>query len=269
MARSRKARQRDLQLIVVSAAVVIILIVIGFGFVTLRGRATEQNRPLDPVTLCPLSGPESVTVILVDKTDAITAVTQLDIRTRLQSYAERTPKYGALYLYALEGDSGDPISPVFMRCNPGSAEDTDPLVGSKERSQRRFDDGFKAPLDRMLDQLLDIRQAPTSPIIEGVQAAAVEAFGTDRATRVPRRLVVVSDFAQNSEHLSVYRGQMIGPDAERLGLLAPLRGVEVDILLIQRPSAGHEATQLLAAWQGYFEMSEADNDVSLRLTGAN
>jgi hypothetical protein len=269
VARSRKSRQRDLQLVLMAVAVVAILIAIVFGFMVLRGKATEQNRPLNDETLCPLTGPESVTVILVDKTDAITPVTQLDVRTQLQNYAANIPKYGALYLYALDDDGNELISPVFFRCNPGSADDVDPLVGSKERSQRRFDEGFKAPLNQMLDQLLDIQESPTSPIIEGVQAAALKAFTTAEAKRVPRHLVVVSDFAQNSNQLSVYRGQTLGPDAERLGLLAPLEGVTVDLLLIQRPSSGYNPDRLLADWQGYFEMSEARNGRSLKLTGAN
>lgn len=171
-----------------------------------RGQLAAERPPLDPETQCPLDGPRSVTVMLVDRTDPISAVSQLALRNELQSTAAKTPQYGALYLYAIDGALEGVAEPLFFRFNPGDPPDERGLTQSKAKVRKRFEQGFTVPLDAVMQDLVQVGTAHASPIIEAVQSAALTAFSAPGAEAAsPKRLVVVSDFMQNSDQVSFYR----------------------------------------------------------------
>ena len=96
--------------------------------------------------------------------------------------------------------------------------------------------------------------APRSPIIEAVDGA-VDApdFGS---TVKARRLVIVSDMAQNSPELSEYRGEGSGlevPDAVRGELARDLHGVAVRIHYVRRPElASIQTAAQRDFWRDWF-----------------
>ena len=79
---------------------------------------TARPPALDQASLCPVDGPRSVTVILLDSTDEIPDVGKREIRTILTDMAEALPAYGLLELRLL-----DPTRPggrsIVGKCNPG------------------------------------------------------------------------------------------------------------------------------------------------------
>lgn len=268
MAPSRRARQRDTRNLLLVGLVAALIIAVIVSFLAVLHRAKVQLVDTDPTTHCPKTGPVAITAILVDKTDSISPVTQLDIRKQLQDYAANIPRYGALYLYTLDENASGLITPIFFRCNPGQASDVDSLTGSKELAQRSFEQDFHGPLQAMLDGLLTNHTSPTSPIMEGVQAAAVEAFGGQQLAKVPKTMVVVSDFEQNSSRLSFYRGDL-SVDAASVGLTAPLQGATVDLLFILRPNSGIKPEAKLDAWLRYIDASQGRAGRDVKLAGAN
>src|ERR1700738_1271340 len=65
---------------------------------------TTAERPpsLDRSSLCPVDGPRSVTVVLLDSTDDIPAIGKQEIRTILVEVAETLPSYRLLEIRLLD-----------------------------------------------------------------------------------------------------------------------------------------------------------------------
>lgn len=273
MVRTRRSRRADRAKLYLGLVLLAVVLAVVVGALVLRGRVAADLVALDPQTQCPLDGPRSVTVVMVDRTDPISAITQLALRNELKGVAGATPRYGALYLYAVDGASDGVPAPLFMRCNPGDASSVSGLTRSKAKVQAQFEQGFSNPLNTVLAELTEVRSASASPIMEAVQAAALTAFG-DAAAKgaTTRRLIVVSDFMQNSDRVSFYRTAAAQALQAPEGLEAPLRGVQVGLLFIQRPERpGPAVDELKTVWRDYFIQSGvAPQDVRpVKLTGFN
>jgi hypothetical protein len=210
---------------------------------------------------------------VVDRTDPISSTTALALSNELQTIVGQVAQYGALHLYAIDGASEGVAEPIFFRCNPGSEDDVDELTGSKERARRRFDREFAAPLQGAIESLTSAKTATSSPIMEGIQGAALRALSSPNVKEAsPKRLIIASDFMQNSEAVSFYgraaSSELGAPD----GLDAPLKGVQVGMMFIQRPGRpGPSIDELKAVWREYFVQSGvAPAEVrSMKLTGVN
>ena len=65
--------------------------------------ATASRAPvLDHDSLCPIDGPRSITVVLLDSTDDIPDIAKHEIRTALSDMAEMLPSYGLLDMRLLD-----------------------------------------------------------------------------------------------------------------------------------------------------------------------
>jgi hypothetical protein len=73
---------------------------------------------LDRASLCPLDGPRSVTVVLLDSANDIPDIGKHEIRMVLIDLAETLPVYGLLELRLL-GPNVPGGRSIFARCNPG------------------------------------------------------------------------------------------------------------------------------------------------------
>jgi hypothetical protein len=65
--------------------------VLGAGAYVYTGTARPPT--LDPSSLCPVEGPRSVTVVLLDSTDDIPDIAKREVRTALVDLAETLPAY--------------------------------------------------------------------------------------------------------------------------------------------------------------------------------
>jgi hypothetical protein len=128
--RSQRAEQRKL---VAAAAIFggVLAAVIALSLMIASARRSQL--PLDPKTQCPLSGPHSLTAVLIDRTDPISEVTSRDLINRLKEIASDVPKYGALYLYTIDGSEDGVGEPLFYRCNPGDEATVNALSASKRK----------------------------------------------------------------------------------------------------------------------------------------
>src|SRR5690242_916765 len=130
---------------------------------------------LAPETLCPIDGPRSVTVVLLDATDDLPDITKRDIRTRLTDLAEALPPYGLLDMRLL-----DPAVPggrvTFSKCNPGDGSNLNELIGNPELARKRWLENFHDPVEKALEGTLAPAPAQTSPIMETIQRIAIDRF---------------------------------------------------------------------------------------------
>jgi hypothetical protein len=195
---------------------------------------------LDRASLCPVDGPRSITVVLLDSTDDIPDIGKHEIRTVLTDMAEAVPVYGLLELRLL-----DPKLPggrqIFAKCNPGDGADLSEYTANPRLAKKRWLEGFRAPLDNALESGFQPLPGKTSPIMETVQRIAVDRFAGRAAEDAPKSLVLVSDMLENAPDYSQYSGDLtygrFKSSRAYKRLQTDLHGAEVTIYYIQRVSA--------------------------------
>lgn len=221
---------------------------IGIYVTTVAGRKT-----LDPTTQCPAS-PESITVLLVDVTDPLNVPQRQDFINQLERLRGTIPLYGKLAIFKVDPLSDQLLKPVIERCNPGTADDVSEWTGNKEAAKKRWEEGFKAPLDQAFMEIMGASNAPQSPVLESIQSVALTQMKNQGADDKPRKLIVASDLLQNTARMSFYSGlpspdAAISSDAFRM-LRTDLKGIEVELWMLQRPdSKERQPAQLREVWE--------------------
>ena len=219
--------------------------------------AERHSPPLDRTTLCPKDGPpKGVTAVLIDTTDPMSPIQQATTRAELENVRLDVPRHGAFEIYRVGVTQAGIHEPVFKGCNPGTPEEINMLVESERHGRKRWEEGFKAPLDAVFQESLQSTGASNSPIIESLQAVAAQAFSSNQLDDVSKKLIIVSDMLQNTPILNHYRGSLdYEAWQESLGAgspLAHLAGVEVKILYLTRPDTPQGGKHVLF-WENYFE----------------
>ena len=203
---------------------------------------TTAARPpvLDRSSLCPVDGPRSVTVVLLDSTDDIPEIAKREVKTVLVDMAETLPTYGLLELRLLDTTVAGGRS-IFARCNPGDGSGLSEYTANPLLAKKRWMDGFRDPLDEALQ--IGFRPLPgkTSPIMETVQRIAVERFTGRAAEEIPKSLILISDMLEHEPDYSQYTVDLSYSryKASRAykKFRTNLHGAEVTIYYIQRLSA--------------------------------
>jgi hypothetical protein len=212
--------------------------------------ATVERPPvLDADTLCPAGpalrlptdGASQVTVVLLDGSDALPEIAQLEVSRALMEVAEGVPTGGLLDVRRL-----DPAAPrgevLFQRCNPGDGEGLSEWTANPEAARRRWLAAFREPVDAILSNGVPVSDAETSPIMATIQGIAVEYFGMLRDPAKPNRLVIVSDMLENTPDYSQYSTPLdfaafkASPAARKVA--TDLGGAEVTVYYISRDRSG-------------------------------
>lgn len=245
--RRRKDTRRAV--IILAAAVAAVAAVGALVFLT-------RTPELDPETGC-IAGqtvPAEHTVVLIDQTDPLTRTQIAYVKALILAEYERLRPYGELSIRGVRSDPDD-TGQTFSRCRVRRGTEVLGVASNPEMIEQAFKRTVGDALNGYLNGLQRVPTAPRSPIIEAVDNVADGAdFGP---TVKARRLVIVSDMAQNSDLVSEYRGAGSGlsPDAHaRETLSRDLHGVAVRIHYVRRP--GLAAIQTSAQrdfWRQWFE----------------
>jgi hypothetical protein len=200
--------------------------------------ATVARPPvLDAASLCPVEGPRSVTVALLDSTDEIPDVAKREVRTVLVDLAETMPAYELLEIRLLDPNAPGGRS-IFAKCNPGDGTGLSEYTANPRLAHERWLDDFRRPLDQSLEQ--GFRPAPgkTSPIMATIQRIAVDRFTGRNAESVPKSLVVISDMLEHESDYSQYAGDLsyarFKASRAYKKVQTDLHGADVVIYYIQR-----------------------------------
>ena len=213
-----------------------------------------RPEPLAADTGCPLSGPTSVTVVLVDDSDVIAPRQQAFLRNQLEEIKAGIPAGGALRVFSMGAASGDLLQPVATVCNPGRPEDASGLTSSVKRVARTYREVFDEPLQKLFDGLLATGTTKHSRIFEAIQSVGITTFSDPQFKDRPRRLVIVSDLLHYSPEFSHYSAPgdfdaFSGMPYYRQ-VRTNLRDVEVSVLYLRRETkAGIQGPRHLSFWR--------------------
>jgi uncharacterized protein YneF (UPF0154 family) len=239
MARSRR-RRRDssdkvtgLILLVVA---VIVLSALGVGTWWVR-----KSKVVLDAENCPVSGPQIVHLVMIDRSDPISGQQVQRIRQYMQK-AKDDATFGTRFdFYTFEGDIKNEMRPVIRVCAPGKPEDANELIENPDLIRRRYDENFSAVIDKTVNDLTAANTKDNSPIIESLRGAAITSFGSINPSKVKLRATLVSDMVQHTSAVSHFR---TAPDFQALSktmawasLRPTLSGAEVNIIYLLRPNA--------------------------------
>ena len=232
----RKKRKRAEDRIGIALIVLVVLAIVGGGAGYFY---LQQSRvALDDTTLCPKGGAQTLTVVLVDRTDPLTTIRQAALRRRLEEIKDSVAQYGALQIYSVEPIGETLLRPVADLCNPGRGADIDPYFGNPRLVEKRWQEGFAMPIERLLDDLMQVDEADSSPIMESIQSIAVSILRGNATTKIPKRLIIASDMLQHTVEFSQYKGGLDFQEFRKSDYYhrfrADLRGVEVEIIYVRR-----------------------------------
>lgn len=221
------------------AMVLGILCIIGvIGGLVTYGSFFHERIEIDKVSGCPIGGPLSRTVILIDQTDTFSPVQAVDIQNQFEAYQKSVPRFGELVIYTIRPDLQGSPTPVIRACNPGNEDDVNQLVESSVKIARQWKKSFDTPMKEVMRTVLQPMSSENSPIIETIQAVVVSEFGPVNMNNRAKTLIIISDLLQHSGALSHY-GRNYDADSFIQSqaynkLSADLRDVEVDLLYLYR-----------------------------------
>lgn len=268
--RSRRHRRRGSAAAqkIGGAALGVLAVGLAVAMVLFRPDAVER----DPDTMCPDSGPSRVTALVVDTSDRIGPVSRADILGRLDDMIGESRPDELVLVYETAAGVRRPLIEV---CNPGDPDTADPLFSNPELIRKRLEEGFRQPLDRLFRELVTRAPARRSPLMETIQAISVTVLARRPYAGIPKRLILVSDLLQHSDHLSVYDHSLeYGPFAESraaAALSTNLEQVAVEILFVLRESHSQVAgtRQLVRFWERWLEAQGGRPERVSKVDGLN
>jgi hypothetical protein len=228
------------------------------GYFYLSARA--EIRPIDETTFCPTDtkGPNSVTTILIDRTDTFNPTQEAAIRDRLNDVKDHTSRYDLLEIYTVESTQDKLLKPEFSMCNPGRGEDTNKWTGNPHLIEQRWEAFFADPLQHLFDSILQGATAQISPIMESIQSIVVTRLGTQEivSKKIPRRLIIISDLLQYVKDYSQYQPLSSFKQFKTLpyyqNVRSDLSGISIEIWYVRRQSTlALQKDKHIEFWKNY------------------
>ena len=235
--RSKRAKRQRNQAILNFVLAGLAVVIIGFSFYAL------QPEPYDETTLCEISDAlPPHTAVIIDKTDQYSEEQAGLIAAVIRRARNRLEIGERFTLFELDQFGQFDPRGEFSLCNPGRGDQVNALFRNPAQIEERFNEKFNAPLERVLEDLVEPKEAPNSPVLEALaRLGQTDAF-SDRAPE--RRIVIISDMLQNSDVFTIYGGGGAMPEnmptaievadttMRRFG--DSLDGVELEVRLIPR-----------------------------------
>ncbi len=246
--RSARKRRQDIRGALLIS--VVVLIVLGMSGLYVMWAISRPS--IDPKTFCSTEGPNAVTVVLIDRTDALNAVQRQSLSNHLDTIVAELPRGGGIQLFTVR-PFGELLKPASaLMCSPGRGTSASRWLENPRLVERRWQERFQTPLQRAINDALTTQDAERSPLFEAIQSIAVTALSN---TQQARHLVIVSDMLQNTDDLSQYNA-IATFDTFRLTpyyrrIRADLAGVDVQVFYIRREGF-HQGRAHIEFWQDYF-----------------
>lgn len=202
--RSRKQReQRQNWWGYIILGISLLAVVTFFVFFTI---SSSHHKALDETTLCPTDGPESITVVIIDRSESLTPVQQELLRKHLMEVKESVPRFGSLEVYTVGYAEKALLKPEIKLCNPGRGQDVSEWTANPNRVEKKWRTQFSETLDDIFSRLVIVTSEQSSPIMETIQSIAATSLTGPRQSNLPVKLVIVSDFIQHTSQYSQYKG---------------------------------------------------------------
>jgi hypothetical protein len=255
--KSKLARSRQRANIFLGSMSILVVVGLITGAVWWWG---QKKSGIDPLTLCPASGPLGHNVLLIDKTDPFNLPQKAAFDLLVSDLVtKQTPPGYLLSIYILGDDFKAQTKPLVELCNPGDAKGHSELTENTKQLNRQYKDRFLKPIFAQSTELLNVTTAQESPILEMLQMVNLNSLQRHNVDG-PKQLIVLSDLLQNSKQLSMYKSV---PSFENFNQTSyaqktnsSFTDINIQVHLLQN-SPQLQKQNLFDFWKNYFKKSGA------------
>lgn len=252
----------------------ILLALVATGILGAFWYYSPRPRVLDALSLCPVSGPDGFTVVLVDTSDDLPAPAKREARTILDDLITGLPPYYRLDIRVLD-ISGMKSRSVFSKCNPGDGAGLSEWTSNPRIARIKWLESFRKPANEAVDYSMGSQKAESSPLMAAIQDIAIDRFSGVASERAEKRLVIISDMLEFTREYSQYprAGDLSYERFKRspayLKFRTDLHGAQVTINYVQRVQPKIDNERHGAFWHAWVLDNRGKWDVIHRLQGAN
>lgn len=245
----------------------------GFGGLLYFQQTSEKPIARDASTLCPLSGPQSIQVILLDATDVLPAPAKTEIGTLLGEAVSGAPANELVEIRLLDPKMAGGKT-IFSRCNPGDGSGLSEWTSNPSLARRQWTDSYKIPVQEALSFGLAPSQADVSPILSTLQSIALERFTGLDVQSLPKRLLVLSDLIEHGPRYSQYSGDIDYSQFKKSTIYSAVRtnlnGAEVTFYQVQRRTKNQiSSADLIQFWMDWVQDNNGRFKEAVKLQGVD
>jgi hypothetical protein len=227
---------------------------------------------LDAASLCPVDGPQGITVVLVDTSDDLPEPAQRQVLGMLEDHITELPAYYKLDIRVLDIAGGRSRS-LFSRCNPGDGTGLSEWTDNPRLARMRWIDGFRQPASDAVKSSLSSATAKSSPIMGAIQDIAIDQFSSSVAQKVEKKLIVISDMLEFTALYSQYPSggdlsyQRFKRSPAYLKFRTDLHDAHVKIEYIQQTQVTIDSVKHIEFWKEWITDNRGVFDGARRLQG--
>ncbi|WFU62682.1 hypothetical protein [Bradyrhizobium brasilense] len=210
---------------------------------------------IDARSLCPVDGPQGVTVVLVDTSDDLPAASVREVDGILDDLITSLPPYHRLDIRVLD-IQGNRSRSLFAKCNPGDGIGLSEWTDNPRLARMRWIDSFRKPAHEAVKSSLASAKANSSPIMAAIQDIALDQFSSDHSKSIKKTLVVISDMIEHTRDYSQYRNPDLSFARFRqspayLKYRTDLHQALVTINYVTRPAVMADTTRHATFWEAW------------------
>jgi len=260
----------------VGGALLLLLAIVSGAILAYFYFSTPARPVLDAQSLCPVSGPQGITVVLVDTSDDLPETTQREVLGQLDDMITTLPPFYKLDIRVLD-IAGVRSRSLFSKCNPGDGAGLSQWTDNPRIARLRWIEGFRKPAADAVKNSIAAAKANSSPIMAAIQDIAIGEFSGTASQDVRKTLYVISDMIEFTRDYSQYPRagdlsfQRYKQSPAYLKFRTDLHGATVIIRYVTRQSNGQavvDGTKHMEFWKAWIEDNRGMFGGAKRLQGA-
>jgi hypothetical protein len=231
---------------------------------------------LDPRTLCPVDGPQGITVVLVDTSDDLPETTRREVLGQLDDMITTLPPFYKLDIRVLDIPDARSRS-LFSKCNPGDGAGLSEWTDNPRIARLRWIEDFRKPAAEAVKSSVAAAQSNSSPIMAAIQDIAIGQFSGAASQSAKKTLYLISDMIEFTRDYSQYPRagdltfQRYRQSPAYLKFRTDLHGATVIIRYVTRQAGGQpllDGTKHMEFWKTWIEDNRGAFGSVKRLQGA-
>jgi hypothetical protein len=231
---------------------------------------------LDAQTLCPVTGPHGVTVVLVDTSDDLPETTRREVLGQLDDMITTLPPFYRLDIRVLD-IAGVRSRSLFSKCNPGDGAGLSEWTDNPRIARLRWIEDFRKPAALAVKSSIAAAKATSSPIMAAIQDIAIDQFSGAASQSARKTLYIISDMIEFTHNYSQYAraGDLSFARYKQspayLKFRTDLHGATVIIRYVTRQQNGQpvlDGTKHMEFWKAWIEDNRGVFGGVKRLQGA-
>jgi hypothetical protein len=251
----------------------IFLALAALGLLALFYFSVTPKPQLDATSLCPVTGPLGITVVLVDTSDDLPEPAQREVLGLLEDQISALPAYNKFDIRVLDIAGGRSRS-LFSKCNPGDGTGLSEWTDNPRLARMRWIDNFRQPAKDAIRHSLSSAKSKSSPIMGAIQDIAIDQFSSAAAQKVEKKLIVISDMLEFTSLYSQYPGagdlsyQRFKRTPAYLKFRTDLHETKVKIEYVQQTQVSIDTVRHIEFWKEWITDNKGAFDGARRLQGA-